>query len=387
VLSTALHALHLPLAVIKENHMTMKSIILILIIFVTLTSNAQDNQLWFAFWDSDTTYIGFKDINGEVKIEPNLVGFTTARKFDKIMAVIEDDNGVYKNYYLTKDGKKVGIDSLFIFDNASDCESEGYIRFKDKETELVGMFNQHGEISIPAKYNALSRVENGLVVGLKGAKKDFWDKHENSGCNHYSWKGGKQYLIDTQGQILVEDFDYTRYLNFFSLKIEFEPINDLIRQEFLGINGKYYSFIDFEKEFNKELEVLLSSNLAKEKLLNMCFDSIYYWKDGLSWIAEPKVDFMSRNFDIVKNRLLQLTSPNTDYTIFVQGLNPYIYESESFAKYFNNCGEARESKYPVMNIVINNKINGELVQDHFDFLKTDKGYELISMTIRTKGIE
>ena len=365
----------------------MKNIILTLLFFVTLTSNAQNNQLWFAFWDSDTTYIGFKDSNGEIKIEPNLAGFTTARKFDKIMAVIEDENGIYRNYYLTKSGKKVGIDSLFVFDNASDCESEGFIRFKDKKTEMVGMFNQNGKIAIPAKYNALSRVENGLIVGLQGAKKDFWDKHKESGCNHYSWKGGKQYLIDTNGQILVENFDYTRYLNFYSLKIELESNKDSIRQEFIGINGKYYSFIDFEKEFNKEFEVLLSSSFSKENLLNMCYDSIHYWKNGLGWIAEPKVNFMNRNFEIVKDRLLQMNSPNIDYTIFVQGLNPYIYESESFAKYFNNCGEARESKYPVMNIVINKKINGELVQDHFDFLKTDKGYELISMTIRTKEIE
>tara|TARA_R110002072_G_scaffold20671_25_gene74741 strand:+ start:4357 stop:5454 length:1098 start_codon:yes stop_codon:yes gene_type:complete len=365
----------------------MKKIILILLLFVTITSNAQDNQLWFAFWDSDTTYIGFKDINGEIKIEPNLVGFTTAKKFDKIMAVIEDDDGNYKNYYLTKSGKKVGVDSLFIYDNASDCESEGFIRFMDKKTEMVGMFNQNGEIAIPAKYNALSRVENGLLIGVKGAKKDFWDEHKESGCNHFSWKGGKQCLMDTKGQILAENFDYSRYLNFYSLKIETEPINDSIRQEFKGVNGKYYSFIDFEKEFNTKFKSLLSSNFTKDNLLNMSFDSIYYWKDRQGWISEPKTDFMNRNFEIVKDRLLQLVSPNTEYTIFVQGLNPYIYESESFAKYFNNCGEARESKYPVMNIVINNKIGGELVQDHFDFLKTDKGYELISMTIRTKKIE
>ncbi len=49
----------------------------------------------------------------------------------------------------------------------------------DKKTEMVGMFNQNGEIAIPAKYNALSRVENGLIVGLKRRKERFfWDKHK-----------------------------------------------------------------------------------------------------------------------------------------------------------------------------------------------------------------
>jgi len=365
----------------------MNRIILILLLIASLNSNAQENQLWFAFWDSDTTYIGFKDINGKVKIEPNLVGITTAKKFDKIMAVIEDNNGNYKKYYLTKKGKKIGIDSLFVYDNASDCESEGFIRFMDKKTEMVGLFDQNGDVAIPAEYNALSRVENGLIVGLRGAKKDFWDNQKETGCSHYSWKGGKQYLIDTKGQILVENFDSKQYLDLYSLKIESKSITDSIRQEFKGLNGKYYSLIDFEKEFNIRLKTLISTDITKEELTNKCFDSIHYWEDSQGWVSESNASFMNRNFEIVKDRLLKLREPNSDYNVFVQGLNSYIYEGDAFEKYFNNCGEARESKYPVMNIVINNKINGELVQDHFDFLKTDKGYKLISMTIRTGRIE
>ncbi len=365
----------------------MNRILLILFIFSSLITEAQDIQTWFAFWDNDSTYIGFKDINGEIQIKPNLVGITSAKKFEKIMAVIEHDNANYKTYYLTKSGKKVGIDSLFFFDNTPDCESEGFIRFKDKETKMVGMFDQNGEIVIPAKYNTLSRVENGLIVGLKGAKKDYWDKHKESDCNHYSWKGGKQYLIDTKGKILIENFDYTKYLNFYSLKIESNSNNDSIRMEFKGVDGKYYSLIDYEKEFKLELKALLTNTLSHNDLLKMCYDNIYYWKDGQGWVSEPKANFMNRNFEIVKDKLLQFASPNVDNNIFVHGLNPYIYECETFAKYFNNCGEARESKYPVMNIVINTKIDEKLVQDHFDFLRTDKGYELISITIKTSKIE
>lgn len=57
----------------------MNRIIPILLLIVSLNSNAKENQLWFAFWNSDTTYIGFKDINGVEKIKPNLVGFTTTK--------------------------------------------------------------------------------------------------------------------------------------------------------------------------------------------------------------------------------------------------------------------------------------------------------------------
>lgn len=365
----------------------MNKIILIVLIFSNLIAKAQDNNSWIAFWNNDTTLIGFKDKDGEIKIEPKFVGFTMARKFDDIIAVIEDDNGTYKKYYLTKSGKEVGIDSLFVFDNASDCESEGYIRFKDNENEMVGMFDENGNVTIPAEYNALSRVENGLIVALKGAKKKYWDKHIESGCNHYSWKGGKEYLINTNNKILVENFEYNRYLNFFSLKIESKPAKESIRKEFKGLNGQFYSFIDYEKEFTNMINSFLISAFTQEDLKKICNDSIYYWKDGNGWISETKEKFIRRNFELIKNRLLLLISENSDYNIFVHGLNQFIYEGSNFEKYFNNCGEAKESKYPVMNVVINSKIEGELVQDHFDFLKTDNGYRLISLTIGTGKIE
>lgn len=356
----------------------MNKLVLIFLVFVSLTISAQDNKPWIAFWDSDTTHIGFKDFEDKIRIEPTLMGFTIARKFDKIMAVMEDDNGVYQSYYLTRSGEKVGIDSLFISDNTSDCESEGFIRFKDEINELVGMFDENGGIVIPAEYNGLSRVKNGLIVALKGAKKKYWAKH---------FKGGKNYLIDTKGEILVENFDYSKYLNFYSLKIDSEPQNDSIRQEFKGVNGQYYSLIDFEKEFNVELRTFLKTDLTKESLIDICFDSIYYWKDGQGWTPESNDRFLERNFELVKESLMKLKNVKTDYNIFVGGLHPYIYEGDSFAKYFNNCGEAKESEYPVMNVVINTNTTGEMIQNHFDFLKTDNGYKLISMTIRTGKVE
>lgn len=195
----------------------------------------QNNNTWTAFWNKDTSLIGYKDKNGEVKIEPKFQsGFTSANKFDDIVAVAEEVNQHWTFYYLTKSGRIAGRDSLYIFDNGSDCESEGFIRFRDKKTDKAGMFNRNGEVVIPAEYNDMTRVRNGLIVALKGATKKLWE-----GGEHYSWIGGKEILIDTANRILIDSF--------FSLLISLQPNTDPIRQNFKAINGKYYSFVDFDK--------------------------------------------------------------------------------------------------------------------------------------------
>jgi hypothetical protein len=145
-----------------------------LLVFFCCTLFGQDIGAWIAFWNKDTTLIGFKDKSGKVKIEPRFVsGFTSAGLFENIIAAMEENSGGYQSYYLTKSGKIFGKDSLHMFDNATDCESEGFIRFRDKKTERVGMFNRKGEVVIPAEYNELTRVGNGMTIALKGAEKSF----------------------------------------------------------------------------------------------------------------------------------------------------------------------------------------------------------------------
>ena len=75
--------------------------------------------------------MGFKNQNGITKIEPKFMGMNLASKFDDIIAVTEDVNGKWCSYYLTKSGKIAGHDSLFYFDNSCDCETDGFIRFRD----------------------------------------------------------------------------------------------------------------------------------------------------------------------------------------------------------------------------------------------------------------
>ena len=342
---------------------------------------AQSNDTWTAFWSKDSTLIGYKDKNGVIKIEPKFQsGFTNASKFDNIIAVSEQVDQDWKLYYLTKSGRIIGRDSLHIFDNGSDCESEGFIRFRDPKTGKVGMFNRNGDIAIPSEYDEMTRVRNGLTIALKGAKKKLWE-----GGEHYSWVGGKEILIDTANNVLIDSFKYSGSINFFTLLISTQPNSDTLRQNFKTIDGKFFSFVDFDKEFNAWLKKVLLDNFTKEHLVNATYKEVTYWKESIGWTTETKNGFINRNYELIKTKLLQLNSKDCDYSVFDEGLNPYIYQSDEYKNFFNNCGEPKDWIYPVKNIAISYKADKNLLQDNIEFLRTDKGYRLIALTIR-KGI-
>ena len=356
---------------------------LILTFYLTITSCTlwgQNTDSWTAFWNKDSTLIGYKDKNGCVKIEPKYMGLTFAKKFDNIIAVTEVSNNKLTSYYLTKKGGIVGRDSLYIFDNGADCENEGFIRFRDSKTDKAGMFNRDGNIVVPTEYNDLTKVRNGMIVGLKGAKKKYWE-----GGEHFSWIGGTELLIDTNNKILIDSIKDYNNLNFYSLVISTKPNPDTIRQNFKTKDGRYFSFIDFDKEFKTWLNSVLLIDLTKDNLLNATYIDVTYWKEPMGWIRENKTSFIDRNFELIKAKLLELKSKKCEFNIFDEGLNPFIYKSDEYKDYFNNCGESKDWIFPIKNIVISYNDKKDLIQDHFEFLRTVNGYKLISLTIG-KGI-
>jgi WG containing repeat len=362
----------------------MRLIILTCIFFLIGCSiNSKNGSYWTAFWNEDSGLLGFKDKNGQIKIEPKYTGFTTAKKFDKIIAVMEVNNDQSETYYLTKSGRSVGKDQIYFFDNMPDCESEGFIRFRDKKTDKVGMLNGEGYIVIPPEYNDLTNVRNGFVVALKGARKEYLDNNKNAGCDHFRWVDGREYLVDTKNKIIIENFVYDSNLDFFSIKTTSIPFQDTIRQNFLGVDGKYYSFIDYKKEFQKWLNsTLLGSSFSKEKLIENSYKNIFIWKNQLGWTSEVCWKFIDTNFELIKRELEDLNRKQSDYFISIDGLNSFIYNDVEFDAYYNNCGEAKDWKYPVMTITINHKTKTDFYQNYFEFLRTENGYKLISITFK-----
>jgi len=354
----------------------------LLILIITLNIILFADEPWFRFIEenNNSELIGFKNREGKVMIEPKFITFMVANRFDNIMAVIEDKNESYDAYYLLKSGKKVAHDSLYMFDNTPDCESEGYIRFQDKNTTLVGMLNSEGEAIIPTEYNALTPIKNGMIVALKGAKKSYLDKHKNS-CNHFSFVGGKRYLLDKNNKILIQDFNGSSELNFFSLKITKSALNEKNRENFLGVDGQYYSFINYEKEFKTWFFKELVKDFSKEKFLSVVAKKVIYWDEKDGWKAIENQKFVNQNFDVVKKLFNYVQKKDAKY--FIGSESFMIKPLSEFELYFNSCLDLEVSKYPQYAIVITyNKGFGE--QDSFSFLKTENGYKLVNVTLKTK---
>lgn len=366
----------------------MKTIILTYLIFLCGTiSFPQQSDFWTAFLDENEEIFGFKDCNGLIVVQPKFSSFSFVNKLEHIFIASEEINDELDIYYLTKSGREFGRDSLYLFDNTPDCESEGFIRFRDNKTDKVGLFNRNGDVVIPAIYNELTEANNGLVVALKDAEKKFGEEHQHSGCNHFSWIGGQSMLIDTNNRVIIENFADGLMLDLYSRQVHDEIIESPNRNFFTGVDGKIHSFINYEKDFSFWLQRSLLDNFSEENLIRVSYDWLTFWEDERGWTNEPANKFIENNFTLIKDRLSSIQNPGQEYFVFIDGLNSGIFDSEKFKIYFNNCGQPLSGKYPVFNVVITHRDEKDFYQDHFDFLKTDNGYRLISLTIRNSSLE
>ncbi len=359
---------------------TMKPSVLLLL--YTLFWNclfAQDSEVWNYFNNYDTTLSGYKDQNGNIRIEPKFV--RSPIKFDLIIAVTEDVHGDYQSYYLTKSGRIVGRDSVHYYDNGQDCESEGFIRFRDYKTDKAGLFNRNGDVAIPAEYNDISRVENGMIIALKGAVKKMWE-----GGEHYSWEGGKEQLIDTNNHVLIDNFDSKHHFNFYSLVITTSPHQDNGRISLLGEDGRHYSFVDFEKEFERWFKDDFLFTLNRQNLIKNAMDSITWWS-GEEWLKSSREQFIVNNYPVLETGLFEVLKPKTDYFISSDGLNRFMFEGPEFEKFFDNCGDPKTGRYPVLEVIVTHKKRKDISQNHYEFLRTDNGYKLISVSVRDQNLK
>lgn len=369
----------------------MKYILLLWSCFMALALSAQQRDTWTAFYDDEAEgYLsGFKNSQGTVMITPRFMGFTIARKWDHIAALMEDSSGNFSQYYMLKDGTKFGRDSLYVSDMSFDCESEGYIKFTDPVSGHTGMFNATGKIAIPPVYNDITAFRNGMAVALKGARKKHWDADgSHSGCDHWSWADGQEVLINQKNEVLITGFPVYNDLDMYSLTIGTTPETDSTRVQFRGTDHRYYSFTDNRRYFKRFLETELLADISQERLVEYAYRDIIYWDDGNAvWEHTPKERFIQQHYSLLSKRLAMLHD-TTRYSVSVSGFLP-IPEAmmPEFEHCYDNCGRWNTSGYPMYMVVINHSgpDNKFLYQDHINFIKLDGEILLIGCSLHING--
>ncbi len=351
-----------------------------LLFLISFSLFSQEDKYWYAFTVEDTianplsSSLGFKDSKGNVKIKPIYSSlFTQNNKFEKIVAVTEYSENNSKSYYLNKKGKKFGIDSLYTFDFSHDTEQEGFIRFSvGRYLDSIGLFNANGKVVIEPKYNSLSKVTNGLLIAKIGAKQ----KHENhhAGCDHWSFEGGKEMLIDTLGNVLLDNFkDNDLFLNLYSLKITDHKSKEKFRHNFKGKNNKYYSFISYKEEFENFINNDFLKNISNKTSENYLFITIQEATDKTK-SNEQRNEILNKITILKKNKITFSNFPFFYFDLENQKL------LTSMEKYVNNANELNSNKHPTFEIQSVDKPKNEEVS--FSFIRTENGYKIYDFRIQ-----
>ncbi|AMR34000.1 hypothetical protein A0256_22395 [Mucilaginibacter sp. PAMC 26640] len=366
------------------------SIILLFTIMpgVGIFASAQAPENWYSYHDAKKDLYGFKDTKGSIKVPARFNGLTRAATFRNIIAVRDDNNN--KSYYLLKNGRKLGADSLYVWDMTYDCEQEETIRFRDQVTDKVGFFGKNGRIVFPAVYNDARPFYNGLALVVHDGKRICADgtPYKAGTCEHWSWEG-KTALINMKGEIVADNIDLmaTDHLNWYSCKITDIPADTALHTSFKAKNDKYYTFISYQKEFEKWFYKQFLTGSQTETLASYCFDELVVeglWKQTVRK-QYNKVAFTKQYGAVLRKKMVAIKQRKVEAFIVSEALNPYIYEGKNFKAFYTDCGDANEARFPSFDVITNHFTASRQLnyQEHFSFLRTTTGYKIIAVSLKS----
>lgn len=365
----------------------MRKLAFFLMFIASVQVIGQTKDTWTTFYNESEELLGYKNSQGEVMITPRFTPYMTAYRFDDIAGVNELVNESYESYYLLKDGTKIGQGSLYIFDNTFDCEQEGLIRFVNKETNLVGMFDAKGNVAIPAVYSALSKSNNSLIIGLKNATREYWDEGNHSGCNHYSLVGGETLLLTKDNKIIIENFDIGyKSIDLYNYKVSENPEEHKNTIMFQGTDGQYYYFVDLEAAFNDFVHGELLTNPTVDNLLKHSYTS-YFSFDYAKQVTNSLVPttFLQSNKKIIEKYLKTIKGAKQgEYYMRLESSAPFgLAEVKELEQYFNNCNEWRISKYPILVLGIDSasSLNKRWRNTNLTFIYLNGQFHLIQVIL------
>lgn len=373
------------------------SLILFFAVFnINFLFSQEDENTWIKFEDEKTYLIGYKDLKGKVKIVPKFTFITNAEVFKNIIPVFEEmnpkdpGNSKIKQYYLLKDGRQIGLDSLYVYDSTLDCENENKIRFWDYKTDKVGFFDSNGKIVIPAVYDDAKPFYNGFSVVITEGKRMCWNGtgefSQKNPCEMWSWKGNIQ-IINDKNEVLIENipFEKLEALDWFSVKKDSTEINENYIG-FKGVKGDYYYFLNYEKEFENWYCNEFLKDISQKALLRFLSDEVHFdvneiledkyhimHKDS-SWKEEKKETFLENNKTYFLKIINLFKNGNTFIT---EGTSPLLIRYENKPEYFSNCGDYQNLKFPYFQVHLLDKKEKSIKT--LGFIKRNNHFELLEI--------
>lgn len=334
---------------------------------------------------------GYKDAAGHIRIPAKFGNFSRALRFRHIIAVNEE--ATQRQYYLLKDGRKVGRDSVYLFDYTFDCESEGKIRFRDRRKYRVGFFDSSGHVCIPAVYNTVTPFHNGLAVARIGAHLECLSGEKDTiQCEHAAWVGGRSVLIDARNEVLADSLpnDQSTNINWYSLKINVPAIDTATTRTFRAVNGGRYIFTDYEKEFTHwfyDVFVPAVRTGLASKATPLCYSELAVsGRPFRGWPHFDRATFVQKFYQpVLRPKLSSLRYGEKGVDISAEDFNNLVFDSKNFQAFLTDCGEPFREKYPAFNVVVTEvgpagQRNYEH-QQHFAFIRTAEGYRLFSVSL------
>lgn len=382
----------------------MKQLILffLIIFFIPKDAFSQAKTNWYGYVDAKTELIGFKDFEGNVKVEPKFHSFTNTGVFKNIVAVMEKkdlvngDDFESENYYLLKNGSKVGKDSLYINDYYLDSEKEEKIRFQDPLTQKVGFFDANGKVTIPAIYSDAHPFSNGFAKVLKDATKmceNGLPFSKDNLCEHPGWKGGETLIINSKNETVFEkanQLDF-QHINWYTLQINPKKV-PVFYKTFKTITGDSYAFLDLEAEFKnwfftKFIYLKTQTDFQKNSLSNIIIAKESAFKienindpefEQWAWVKENTQTFMKNNFTIFEGLMNDLKQNEKTDKISFYATEPLFFEYSDEKELFPTDLENPAEQFPYFEV----SYYDNLFRPKFSmgFLKTKDGYKLQSIS-------
>lgn len=370
-------------------------------LFLSHLSPAQNttSQNWVRFEDTTTLRFGFKDLQGNIKI--NAIYWDCPTDTFKTIAFVGIDN----EGWVCINKKQEILFRPYICDNGIDIFQSGLIRIQ--ENKKMGFANSDGKVVIPAVYDFVTPFDNCYAAFLTGGKYVCGDKEvPDTLCEHMQWAGGSWGIINKNADTLIPPSINDSIFNLQCLNIS-SLTDSMPNACYLPVKGvsQTYFIEDVEKSFKQ----FFTDFLHNAETMNVmfikaaCLSHIkctyclintqqeyahlvktkqyipgYYHTLNQAKEVMTVNKFIHEDLNIVFSRKALAALRDSSITqIFIDNIYcDYLFSFENDALFLKHL--SAQNKYYKITAVVTHKENAKaFYQEHYEFLKTDTGFKFI----------